>query len=162
MSEVQVVDHCLVQHKLSLLRNKTTSTAKFRALMREVSMLLGYEVTKNMPLTKKEIETPFEKIQAPFLQEKQVALVPILRAGNGILEGFLQLIPTAKVGHIGLYRDPVSKNIIEYYLKLPEDISTRRAIVLDPLLATGSSAVIAINRLKEAGSPKIIFVCLIT
>ena len=155
------IKHPLVQHKLSLMRKKETSTRSFRVLVREVGLLLAYEVTQDLPLEYEEIETPLQKMQAPFLEGKKLCLVPILRAGIGLLDGFLELIPSARVGHIGLYRDPVTLAAVEYYLKLPEMIDQRLVIALDPMLATGHSSAAAVSRLKENGSSNIRFVSLL-
>ena len=155
------IKHPLVQHKLSLMRKKGTSTRSFRVLTREVGLLLAYEVTKDLPLEYEEIETPLQKMQAPFLEGKKLCLVPILRAGIGLLDGFLELIPSARVGHIGLYRDPVTLAAVEYYLKLPEMIDQRLVIALDPMLATGHSSAAAVSRLKENGASNIRFVSLL-
>ena len=162
MSEnVTVVEHPLVQHKLALMRRKHTRTAEFRLLLREISLLLGYEVTRDLPLTTIEIETPLTKMTAPQIEGKKMVLVSILRAGNGLLEGMLDLIPSARVGHIGLYRDPETLVAVEYYFKVPRDLSDRLVIVVDPMLATGNSAVAAVDRLKEEGATNIKFVCLL-
>ena len=155
------IKHPLVQHKLSLMRKKGTSTRSFRVLTREVGLLLAYEVTQDLPLEYEEIETPLQKMQAPFLEGKKLCLVPILRAGIGLLDGFLELIPSARVGHIGLYRDPVTLAAVEYYLKLPEMIDQRLVIALDPMLATGHSSAAAVSRLKENGASNIRFVSLL-
>ena len=155
------IKHPLVQHKLSLMRKKCTSTRSFRVLAREVGLLLAYEVTQDLPLEYEEIETPLQKMQAPFLEGKKLCLVPILRAGIGLLDGFLELIPSARVGHIGLYRDPVTLAAVEYYLKLPEMIDQRLVIALDPMLATGHSSAAAVSRLKENGASNIRFVSLL-
>ncbi len=155
------IKHPLVQHKLSLMRKKGTSTRSFRVLAREVGLLLAYEVTQDLPLEYEEIETPLQKMQAPFLEGKKLCLVPILRAGIGLLDGFLELIPSARVGHIGLYRDPVTLAAVEYYLKLPELIDQRLVIALDPMLATGHSSAAAVSRLKENGASNIRFVSLL-
>ena len=155
------IKHPLVQHKLSLMRKKGTSTRSFRVLAREVGLLLAYEVTQDLPLEYEEIETPLQKMQAPFLEGKKLCLVPILRAGIGLLDGFLELIPSARVGHIGLYRDPVTLAAVEYYLKLPEIIDQRLVIALDPMLATGHSSAAAVSRLKENGASNIRFVSLL-
>jgi len=155
------IKHPLVQHKLSLMRKKGTSTRSFRVLTREVGLLLAYEVTQDLPLEYEEIETPLQKMQAPFLEGKKLCLVPILRAGIGLLDGFLELIPSARVGHIGLYRDPVTLAAVEYYLKLPELIDQRLVIALDPMLATGHSSAAAVSRLKENGASNIRFVSLL-
>ena len=161
MKNVHVVDHPLVQHKLTLMRQKDTSTSKFRALMREVSFLLGYEATRNLPLETVEIETPITTTQAPLLGSKKTALISILRAGNGLLDGMIQLMPTARIGHVGLYRNESAGAVVEYYLKFPRDIEQRDVIVLDPMLATGHSAVAAVSRLKQAKVQKIDFLCLL-
>ncbi len=161
MSSVTVIDHPLVQHKLSLMRNKETSTASFRRLASEISMLLCYEVTRDLPLHYEEIETPLATMQAPVLEGKKVVLVSILRAGNGFLDGMLNIIPSARVGHVGLYRDPKTLGAVEYYLKLPKEFTDRDAIVVDPMLATGNSAVAAVNRIKKAKPRSIKFVCLL-
>ena len=155
------IKHPLVQHKLSLMRKKGTSTRSFRVLAREVGLLLAYEVTQDLPLEYEEIETPLQKMQAPFLEGKKLCLVPILRAGIGLLDGFLELIPSARVGHIGLYRDPVTLAAVEYYLKLPEMIDQRLVTALDPMLATGHSSAAAVSRLKENGASNIRFVSLL-
>jgi uracil phosphoribosyltransferase len=161
MSNLTVVDHPLVRHKLSLMRDAETSTAKFRGLMREVSLLLAYEATRDLPTEEVEIATPLERARFPVLAGKKLCLVSILRAGNGILDGMLELLPSARVGHIGLYRDPRTLAAIEYYLKLPDDLPGRDVILVDPMLATGNSAVAAISRLKEMEARSIRFVCLV-
>ena len=158
---VIVIDHPLVQHKLTLLRQAETSAAVFRALLREISMLLAYEVTRDMPLTYVPITTPLAPMQAPVLAGKKLVVVSIMRAGNGILDGMLELIPSARVGHIGLYRDPQTHVAVEYYFKVPEDIAERDALVVDPMLATGNSAVAALHRLKDTGAKTLKFVCLL-
>ena len=158
---VTVVDHPLVRHKLALMRRKETRTAEFRLLLREISLLLGYEVTRDLPLTTVEIETPMTEMTAPRLEGKKMVLVSILRAGNGLLEGMLDLIPSARVGHIGLYRDPETLVAVEYYFKVPRDLSDRLVIVVDPMLATGNSAVAAVDRIKQEGATNIKFVCLL-
>ncbi len=158
---VTLVDHPLVQHKLALMRRKETRTAEFRQLLREIALLLGYEVTRDLPLTSEEIETPLTEMTAPRLEGKKMVLVSILRAGNGLLEGMLDLIPSARVGHIGLYRDPETLVAVEYYFTVPRDLSDRLVIVVDPMLATGNSAVAAVSRLKEEGANNIKFVCLL-
>lgn len=160
--KVQVIDHPLVQHKLSLMRARDTSTSTFRALLREISLLLGYEVCRDLPLTAKPIETPIAPMTAPFLDGKKVVLVSILRAGTGILDGMLELIPSARVGHIGLYRDPETLAPVEYYFKVPEHMTDRDMIVVDPMLATGNSAAAAVTRLKATGPRSVKFVCLLT
>ncbi len=158
---VAVIDHPLVQHKLTLLRKAETSAAVFRTLFREISMLLAYEVTRDMALTYVRIKTPLASMQAPVLAGKKLVVVSILRAGNGILDGMLELIPSARVGHIGLYRDPKTHVAIEYYFKVPEDIAERDVLVVDPMLATGNSAVAALHRLKDTGAKTLKFVCLL-
>lgn len=160
-NNVTVVDHPLIRHKLSLMRRKDEPTAEFRRLLREISMLLGYEVTRDLPLVDVPIETPVAPMQAPILAGKKLCLVSILRAGDGIIEGMLDLLPSARVGHIGLYRDPETLVAVEYYLKVPADIAERKAIVVDPMLATGNSAVAAVQRLKDTGAVNITFVCLL-
>ena len=161
MAEARVIDHPLVQHKLTLMRRVDTPTAKFRALLREIALLLGYEVTRDLALTEEAIETPLESMTAPVLAGKKLVLVSILRAGNGLLEGMLDLMPAARVGHIGLYRDPVTLMAIEYYFKVPEDLDDREVIAVDPMLATAHSAIAAVHRLKEAGARSIKLVCLV-
>jgi len=156
-----VVDHPLVQHKLSLLRDRGTSTAKFRLLVREISLLLAYEATRELPLEPAEIDTPLEHGTFPRLSGKKLCLVSILRAGNGILDGMLDLLPSARVGHIGIYRDPRTLQAVEYYLKLPDDLAERDVILVDPMLATGNSAVAAISRLVELKARSIKIVCLV-
>ena len=158
---LQVINHPLVQHKLSLMRKKSTSTQSFRTLIREVGTLLAYEVTKDLPLIYEEIETPLMKMDAPFLEGKKLCLVSILRAGNGLLDGFMELLPSARVGHIGLYRDPETLVAVEYYMKLPDLINQRLVLTLDPMLATGHSSAAAVTRLKENGAENIRFVCLL-
>jgi uracil phosphoribosyltransferase len=158
---LQVISHPLVQHKLSLMRKKSTSTQSFRTLIREVGTLLAYEVTKDLPLIYEEIETPLMKMDAPFLEGKKLCLVSILRAGNGLLDGFMELLPAARVGHIGLYRDPETLVAVEYYMKLPDLINQRLVLALDPMLATGHSSAAAVTRLKENGAENIRFVCLL-
>ena len=156
-----IVDHPLVQHKLSLMRKRDTSTSKFRLLMREISLLLAYEATRDLPLEETEIETPLETARVPVLAGKKLCLVSILRAGNGILDGMLDLMPSARVGHIGIYREPRTLQAVEYYLKLPDDLPGRDVILVDPMLATGNSAVAAISRLVELKARSIRFVCLV-
>src|SRR5881392_117542 len=160
-SNLTVVEHPLVQHKLSLMRDRTTSTAEFRRLVREISLLLAYEATRELPLAPAEIDTPLERASFPLLAGKKLCLVSILRAGNGILDGMLDLLPSARVGHIGIYRDPRTLQAVEYYLKLPEDLPGRDVILVDPMLATGNSAVAAISRLVELKARSIKFVCLV-
>lgn len=158
---VCVVSHPLVQHKLTLMRARGTPTAAFRHLARELSLLLGYEAMRDLPLEPVEIETPLEPMQAWRLAGKKLCLISILRAGNGILDGLLDLVPSARVGHVGLYRDPETLEPVEYYLKLPDDVGSRICLVVDPMLATGHSAAAAIDRLKQAGCTRLVFVCLL-
>ena len=160
-STIHIVDHPLVQHKLSLMREKTQPTATFRQLMREVSLLLAYGVTRDLPLETTEIDTPLELMKAPVLSGKKLCFVSILRAGNGLLEGMLDLLPSARVGHVGIYRDPDTLNAIEYYYKVPQDIDDRLVIVVDPMLATAHSGIAAVDRLKQGGAKKMKFVCLL-
>ena len=160
-SNVTVVEHPLVQHKLALMRRRETTTAEFRTLLREISLLLAYEVTRDLPLTEVEIETPLAKTQGPKLEGKKMVLISILRAGNGLLEGMLDLVPSARVGHIGLYRDPKTLVAVEYYFKVPESLEERQVIVVDPMLATGNSAAAALSRIKAAGAKTIKYVCLL-
>jgi uracil phosphoribosyltransferase len=158
---VIVVDHPLVQHKLTLMRKKETTVVKFRQLAREMALLLAYEVTRDLPTTTTPIETPLAEMNAPALAGKKLCVVSILRAGDGLLHGMLDLVPSARVGHIGIYRDPETLTAIEYYYKVPEDLQERPVIVVDPMLATGNSAVAAVARLKEDGAHQIKFVCLL-
>jgi uracil phosphoribosyltransferase len=158
---VTVVDHPLVQHKLTLMRSRDTPSAQFRGLLREISLLLGYDALKGLQLTTKRIHTPLTEMEAPVLKGKKLVFVSILRAGNGLLDGLLDLVPSARVGHIGLYRDPETLQAVEYYLKLPEDIANRKVIAVDPMLATANSAIAAVSRLKDAGASDIGFVCLL-
>jgi uracil phosphoribosyltransferase len=162
MPEVTVIDHPFVQHKLTLMRQADTSTAKFRQLLKEVGMLLAYEVTRDLPLKYEEIQTPLATMKAPMLaSEKKMVVVSIMRAGQGLLEGILELMPSARVGHIGLYREPSSYVAIEYYFKLPYDVEHRDILVVDPMLATGNSAVAAVDRIKEVSPRSIKFLCLL-
>jgi uracil phosphoribosyltransferase len=161
MSNVTVLDHPLLRHKLALLRDKDTTTGKFRQVAREVSLLMAYEVTRDLPLEPIDIETPLELMHTEHLAGKKLCIVSILRAGNGILEGMLDLLPSARVGHIGLYRDPATLQPVEYYLKLPSDVADRLVILVDPMLATGHSAAAAASRLKQAGVTTMKFVCLL-
>ncbi|HBS49214.1 MAG TPA: uracil phosphoribosyltransferase [Rhodobacteraceae bacterium] len=156
-----VVTHPLVQHKLSLMRAKDTSTASFRRLLREITLLLAYEITREMPLTTQGVETPMEEMDAPILAGKKLALVSILRAGNGMLDGVLELIPSARVGFVGLYRDEATLKPVQYYFKVPEGLNDRMVIVVDPMLATGNSTVAAVDLLKQAGATDIRFLCLL-
>src|SRR3984957_3577965 len=161
MAQVTLLDHPLLRHKLTLLRDKSTSTAQFRQVAREISLLMAYEVTRDLKLEPIDIETPLELMHTEHLAGKKLCIVSILRAGNGILEGMLDLLPSARVGHIGLYRDPRTLHAIEYYLKLPDDLAERDVILVDPMLATGNSAVAAISRLIELRARSIKFVCLV-
>lgn len=155
------VTHPLVQHKLTLMREKNTSTAVFRQLLREISQLLAYEVTRGLPMTTKRIDTPLEPMDAPVLDGKKLALVSILRAGNGLLDGVLELIPSARVGFVGLYRDEETLEPVQYYFKVPTEMSERLVIAVDPMLATGNSSVAAIDLLKKSGAKNIRFLCLL-
>lgn len=162
MSEhVTVVDHPLVQHKLTLMRETGTSTAVFRQLLREISQFLAYEVTRNLPMETKQIETPMQPMDAPTLAGRKLALVSILRAGNGLLDGMLELIPSARVGFVGLYRDEETLKPVQYYFKVPDALGERMVIAVDPMLATGNSSVAAIDLLKKAGATNIRFLCLL-
>jgi uracil phosphoribosyltransferase len=161
MQGVTVVDHPLVQHKLSLMRDKQRSTKAFRQLLHEIGMLLCYEVTRDLPLEMTDIETPLAAMKAPVLAGKKLVFAPILRAGMGFVDGMLELVPSARVAHIGLYRDPKTLVAVEYYFKAPEDVADRLVIVMDPMLATANSAVAAVDRLKERGCRNIRFLCLL-
>jgi uracil phosphoribosyltransferase len=161
LSQLVVIDHPFIAHKLSLARSKTTPSLQFRTLLREISLLLGYEVLRDLPTELRDIETPIGPARAPFLKGKKLVFVPILRAGNGLLDGLLDLAPSARVGHIGLYRDPNTLQAIEYYCKVPADIADRLTILVDPMLATGHSAVAAVGRLKGRGARDIRLVCLL-
>lgn len=158
---VIIIDHPLIKHKISMLRDKNTGTNEFRQLVEEIAMLMGYEAMRDLPLEEVEVETPIEKCKTPMLTGRKLAIVPILRAGLGMVEGILSLTPTAKVGHIGLYRDEVTHEPQEYYCKLPDPINERLIIVTDPMLATGGSAVDAINQIKKHGGAHIKFMCII-
>ncbi len=159
--QLTVVKHPLVQHKLTLMRDKGTSTASFRRLLREITQLLAYEITREMPLTSRAIETPMEEMEAPILAGKKLALVSILRAGNGMLDGVLELIPSARVGFVGLYRDEETLQPVQYYFKVPDGLNERLVIAVDPMLATGNSSAAAIDLLKGAGATDIRFLCLL-
>ncbi len=161
MADLKIVDHPLVQHKLTLMRRKTTSTADFRRLVREVAHLLAYEITRDMPLESIEIETPLEPMRSSIIAGKKVCFISILRAGNGLLDGMLDLVPSARVGHIGLYRDHDTLQAIEYFYKVPEDIAERPVIIVDPMLATANSAVAAVTRIKQDRPIEIKFACLL-
>lgn len=162
MKNVFVMDHPLIQHKLTLIREKSTGAKEFRELVKEVSMLMGYEVTRHLPLEDIEIETPICKTKSKVIAGRKLGIVPILRAGLGMVDGFLNLLPAAKVGHVGLYRDPETLQPVEYYCKLPTDVEERELLVLDPMLATGGSAAAAIQFLKDRGAKSIKLVCLIS
>lgn len=161
MPDITIVDHPLVQHKLTLLRSKMTTTAAFRKLLRETSLLLLYEVARDLPLVMREIETPLETLRSPVLGGKKLCLISILRAGDGLLQGMLDLIPSARVGHVGLYRDPETLEAVEYYFKVPPGLKERLCILVDPMLATAHSAIAAVNRVKGAGAQNLKFVCLL-
>lgn len=161
MPHLTVLDHPLVRHKLTLMRRKETSTGGFRRLAREVGLLLGYEVTRDLPLEKTPIETPLEAMDGETIAGKKLCFVSVLRAGNGLLDGMLDLVPSARVGHVGMYRDHATLVPVEYYLKLPDDIADRLVIVVDPMLATGHSAVAAVERVQQAGATQIRFACLV-
>ncbi len=161
MSNVTVVGHPLIKHKLTLMRKKDTSTASFRALLSEISMLLAYEALEGIKLREEEIETPLAKIKAPVVDGKKLVLVAIMRAGAGIVDGMLKIVPNARVGHIGLYRDPKTLEPVEYFYKVPSDLSDRDVIVCDPMLATGNSAVAAVERVKRGKPGSLRFVCLL-
>jgi len=160
-SPITIVDHPLVQHKLTLMRDKDQPTAYFRQLLRETALLLAYEVTRDLPLETKRVETPIEVMDAPVLSGKKLCFVSVLRAGNGLLEGMLDLLPSARVGHVGLYRDPETLEAVEYYYKVPQDIGERLVIVVDPMLATANSGIAAVDRLKQGGARQLKFVCLL-
>nr|WP_106783525.1 uracil phosphoribosyltransferase [Lysinibacillus timonensis] len=161
MSKVYVFDHPLIQHKLTYIRDKNTGTKEFRELVDEVATLMAFEITRDMPLQEIDVETPIQVAKTKVLSGKKLAIVPILRAGLGMVEGVLKLIPAAKVGHVGLYRDPETLKPVEYYVKLPADVEEREFIVVDPMLATGGSAVEAIHSLKKRGAKNIKFMCLV-
>ena len=161
MSSFVVADHPLIQHKLTLMRCRETGSAEFRRLLREIAALLAYEVTRDLPLTTRAIDTPLIGMDAPTVAGRKLCLISILRAGNGLLDGMLDMIPSARVGHVGLFRDPATLEAVEYYCKLPPAIGERLAIVVDPMLATGHSAVAAITRIKQRGARAIRFVCLV-
>ncbi|BDY16679.1 uracil phosphoribosyltransferase [Sulfitobacter pontiacus] len=161
VEHLTVVNHPLVQHKLTIMRDKSTSTAAFRQLLREISQLLAYEVTRGLPMTTKRIDTPMQPMDAPTLDGKKLALISILRAGNGLMDGVLELIPSARVGFVGLYRDEETLQPVEYYFKVPEGMDDRLVIAVDPMLATGNSSVAAIDMLKKAGATNIRFLCLL-
>jgi uracil phosphoribosyltransferase len=161
MAHVTVVDHPLVQHKLTIMRDRKTSTAGFRQLLREISLLLCYEVTRNLQLTTRTIETPLERMEAPTLEGKKLVFASVLRAGNGLLDGMLDLVPAARVAHVGLYRDHETLQAVEYFFKAPSDLGDRLVIVVDPMLATANSAVAAVTKLKERGATQLRFLCLL-
>jgi uracil phosphoribosyltransferase len=162
MSNLYLINHPLIQHKLTLMRRAETSTAKFRTLLKEISLLMAYEVTRDFPLKLETIQTPLATMEAPVLApEKKLVVVSIMRAGQGILDGILELMPSARVGHIGLYRDPQTLRVIEYFFKVPEDLSDRDVLVVDPMIATGNTAVAALHSLKQAHPPSLRFLCLL-
>lgn len=161
-ANVHIVTHPLAQHKLTLMRRADAPTAAFRQLAREIAMLMLYDMTRDLPLTEQEIETPLAKMKAPVLAGKKLCLVPILRAGLGLIDAMLELVPSARVGHIGIYRDPTTLDAVEYYMKVPDDVAARLVIVADPMLATGNSACAAIRRLKDIGVENIKFACLLS
>ena len=162
MSNVHLIDHPLVQHKLTLMRRKDASTNTFRTLLNELSSLMAYEVTRDMPLQDVEVETPLETMTSKMIDGKKLVFVSILRAGNGILEGMLSVVPGARVGHVGLYRDPETLQPVEYYFKMPQEMEERDIVIVDPMLATGNSAIAAVDRLKQLKPKSIKFVCLLT
>jgi len=162
MNNVHLIDHPLVQHKLTLMRRKDASTNTFRRLLNELSSLMAYEVTRDMPMQEVEVETPLEVMKSNIIDGKKLVFVSILRAGNGILEGMLSVVPGARVGHVGLYRDPKTLVAVEYYFKMPKDMQERDIVIVDPMLATGNSAIAAVDRLKELNPKSIKFVCLLT
>jgi uracil phosphoribosyltransferase len=159
--QINVIGHPLVQHKLTLMRRRETSTTSFRALLAEISMLLAYEVTRDMQVTMEEIETPLMAMKSPVLEGKKIVLISILRAGNGLLDGMLRILPSARVGHVGLYRNHETLEAVEYFFKVPSEMEDRDAIVLDPMLATGNSAVAAVERIKKVNPRSVKFVCLL-
>ncbi len=161
LDNVFVIKHPLVQHKLSLMRKKETSTSSFRALLEELAMLMAYEVTRDMPLVSEQIETPLAPMTAPILEGKKIVFITVLRAGIGMLDGMLKIVPSARIGHIGLYRDPDTLEPVEYYFKVPKEMIDRDAILVDPMLATGNSAVAAVQRVKEGKPRSVKFVCLL-
>ena len=161
MEKVYIMEHPLIQHKISMLRDKNTGTNEFRKLVEEIAVLMGYEAFRDLPTEDVEIETPIETCKTPFISGKKLAVIPVLRAGLGMVNGILTLVPSAKVGHVGLYRDPVTHEPHEYYCKLPESINERINVIVDPMLATGGSATAAITMLKEKGAKKIHFMCII-
>jgi uracil phosphoribosyltransferase len=161
MQHLTVLDHPLIQHKLTIMRRKETSTKSFRELLREIAALMTYELTRDLPVQLETIETPLATMQAPVLAGKKLCFASILRAGNGLLDGMLDLLPSARVGHVGLYRDPETLQAVEYYFKMPHDLAERLVIAVDPMLATGHSAAAALTRLKQAGARQIRFLCLL-
>jgi len=161
MTGATVIDHPLVQHKLTHMRMKDTSTQGFRRLLREIAVLLAYEVTRDLPMTQIDIETPLQPMSAPVIEGKKLVFASVLRAGNGLLEGMLELVPAARVAHVGLYRDPETLQPVEYYFKAPEDLHERLVVVVDPMLATANSAIAAVQRLKERGAVNLRMVCLL-
>jgi uracil phosphoribosyltransferase len=160
-AQVHTIDHPLVQHKLTLMRIKDTSTADFRTLLQEIAMLLTYEVTRDLPVVMRAIETPLAEMNAPVLEGKKIVFVSILRAGGGLLDGMLRILPSARVGHIGLYRDPKTLGAVEYYFKMPGEMGDRDVIIVDPMLATGHSAIAAVDRIRQTGPKSMKFCCLL-
>lgn len=160
-ANAHLIEHPLIQHKLTIMRKAETSTQKFRGLLAEISMLLAYEVTRDMPMTQTQIQTPVASMQAPMLAGKKIVLISILRAGQGIVDGMMRILPSARIGHIGLYREPKTRVVVEYYFKVPRDISERDVILVDPMLATGNSAVAAVHRIKQTQPKSIKFVSLL-
>ncbi|HEC08693.1 MAG TPA: uracil phosphoribosyltransferase [Acidimicrobiales bacterium] len=158
---VQVLDHPLVQHKLSIMRKKETSTSKFRGLLHEIGMLIGYEVTRDLPVTSVRIETPLAEMDAPMIDGKKLVFISVLRAGNGLVDGMLQVVPSARVGHVGLYRDHETLQAVEYYFKVPTDLEDRDVIVTDPMLATGNSAIAALDRIAALKPKRLKYACLL-
>ncbi len=158
---VQVLDHPLVQHKLSIMRKKETSTSKFRGLLHEIGMLIGYEVTRDLPVTSVRIETPLAEMDAPMIDGKKLVFISVLRAGNGLVDGMLQVVPSARVGHVGLYRDHETLQAVEYYFKVPTDLEDRDVIVTDPMLATGNSAIAALDRIAALNPKRLKYACLL-
>ncbi|MCP3686819.1 MAG: uracil phosphoribosyltransferase [Gammaproteobacteria bacterium] len=160
--QVHIIDHPLIQHKLTLMRQADTNSADFRRLLKEISLLLGFEATRDLDMTTRAIETPLETMDAPILAGKKMCLFSILRAGEGLLSGMSELVPSARIGHVGLYRDPETLEAVEYYFKAPTDLANRLCIVVDPMLATGHSASAALTRIKQAGAVNIRFICLLS
>ena len=160
-SDLTIVDHPLIQHKLTILRNKATATGQFRAVLREIAFVLGCEATKDLALSEVEIETPLERGHFPYLEGDKLCFISILRAGEGLLDGLLDLVPSARVGHVGVYRDPETLKAVKYYFKVPGKLETRRMILVDPMLATANTAIAAVDALKDAGAKHMKFMCLV-